>query len=614
MGKAKFGAKRKESRPVGDIRQSQLITTYGVGSIINFVKDTVIISGVDDWDTGKNSENIQERKIYNDNLQALTGAKYFLEPKVSDNYGWVKTNDIPAYTFPEMLYCPTCKKIVSAKEAANANPKKANKCFMTFHDGKSCPGYLIASRFVVACENGHLDDFPYDWWIHGENGCDNNKRPLFSMYNKEDRSDLESLVLKCENCGKSRSMEHIFSKDIFSNYKCKGNHPHLAKAGTGDSSPTDCDKVLKTMLRSSSGVYFPILVSALSIPPWSREAVKIIEREYETISYVDKSKLNDYLQNKTTATVNLPKLLDALQIVTSRKSKATVRKEMDILLDEYNVLSNGTSSDDEGEYSAYEVDVPNGFEKYFNQITVVDRLTVIQALKGFTRVYPWSEGYDFTDKNKQKIAPLSSYPKEWLPAISLRGEGIYISFHKKAMDSWRERIKDRYDKMLKNLNNSMMSHRLDRFSPEYVLLHTFSHLLIRQLSNECGYSTASIREKIYSTFKTDASENPQMSGVLIYLTSSDCDGSLGGLISIAQNPERLGLIFTNMIQKASWCSADPLCVSSIDQGFESLNYSACHDCLLLPETSCEFRNLLLDRVSIVGIPEDRKLGFMGDLV
>jgi hypothetical protein len=101
-----------------------------------------------------------------------------------------------------------------------------------------------------------------------------------------------------------------------------------------------------------------------------------------------------------------------------------------------------------------------------------------------------------------------------------------------------------------------------------------------------------------------------MNGVLVYLTSSDSDGSLGGLISIAQNKNLLEKIMRKMIQKALWCSADPFCLNSNGQGFESLNYAACHDCTLLPETSCEFRNVLLDRVSIVGTPEERSLGFM----
>ena len=159
---------------------------------------------------------------------------------------------------------------------------------------------------------------------------------------------------------------------------------------------------------------------------------------------------------------------------------------------------------------------------------------------------------------------------------------------------------------------SYLRPRLDRFAPEYIMLHTFSHLFIRQLANECGYSTASLKEKIYSTF-VDTEDSAKMHGILVYLASSDCDGSLGGLVSIAENPDKLRFILENMLRKAQWCSADPLCITSTEQGFHSLNYAACHDCVLLPETSCEFRNILLDRASIIGTAEQRNLGVMGTM-
>ena len=104
-----------------------------------------------------------------------------------------------------------------------------------------------------------------------------------------------------------------------------------------------------------------------------------------------------------------------------------------------------------------------------------------------------------------------------------------------------------------------------------------------------------------------------MCGILIYLSTSDSEGSLGGLISIAKNKSRLRAILKNMLHKAMWCSADPLCCNATKQGFHSLNYAACHDCVLLPETSCEFRNILLDRISIVGMPDNPKMGLLGDI-
>ena len=151
-----------------------------------------------------------------------------------------------------------------------------------------------------------------------------------------------------------------------------------------------------------------------------------------------------------------------------------------------------------------------------------------------------------------------------------------------------------------------------KFSAKYVMLHTFAHLFIRQLSNECGYNAASINEKIYSDY-TDGSNDARMNGVLIYLSSSDSDGSLGGLISLAEETELLDKVLKDMINEARWCSADPLCSEAMHQGFASLNYAACHACTLLPETSCEINNVFLDRVSVVGTPEKPQKGYLGNV-
>jgi len=617
MAKAKFNTKSKlrrdSNRFVGDVRQSQLITSYGVGSIVNFIRDTVMIAGVDDWDIGKNADSLESRKIHNPNLQSLTGADYFIEPKVSVGSGWVKQKDVPAFVFPEMLYCPKCKRLVTAKESANANPKRPNRCCLVKQDSAPCNGTLVASRFVVVCENGHIEDFPYSWWIHGRSDCISSTSPRFSMYNVGDRSDIDSLFVKCDNCGRTRGMSGAFAPAAFggeNGYPCKGNHPHLK--GKKKQNATDCDRLLKTRLRSSTGVYFSVTMGALSIPPWSHNAVKIILREYEALRYMPDPK--PYLQSKVSSTVSISQLLEAYDIVKARKGSPLPRTEKDVYQDEYKVLSQGDSVGDEGEYSAFTAGIPTGFKRYFEQITVIDKLTVTEALVGFTRLKPWGGEYGVEDDGSRQLAPLSNSQKEWLPAVQLQGEGIFIRFREDALGKWEKRVLDRYDKMEKQLHKSYLKTRSDRFSPQYILLHTFSHLLIRQLANECGYSAASLKEKIYSTFLPKSSASVRMSGILIYLASSDCDGSLGGLIGIAQNPERLQAILENMVNKTAWCSGDPLCVTSIEQGFDSLNYSACHECALLPETSCEFRNVLLDRVSIVGTPSAPHLGIMRELL
>ena len=597
----KSHSKPKKLRIAGDVRQYQLISSFGIGSVVDFARDTLIIGGVDNWDRG---DDWEERKIHNDNLSALTGAKYFLMPKTesgSSRFG--KSHDVAAYVFPEILYCPICKKLIHYKEAVNVG--KPDRCFLSGKDGKNCKGRLVASRFVVCCENGHIEDFPYSWWVHHGNSCKAN--PRMSMYNVGGRSDAESLYVKCEECGKQRSLEGAFAEHAFSGengYRCSCNHPHLPNKKYP--SETKCDKPLKTRLRSASGVYFSASYSALSIPPWSKQAVQIIESKYEELQYMLPNKIPNYLQSKTNSFISLEQLLEAYEIVKKHKETGSTRSEADVYFDEYQIMSKGDVQNQD-EYSAYTADIHEHFIKYFDAITIVDKLTVVQALRGFTRLKPWSGSED--NETGNRIVPLSAGKKDWLPAVKLNGEGIFFKFNEQTLRDWEKRIAGRFDVMKMSLENSFYRNANPRFSARYVLLHTFAHLFIRQVASECGYGESSLREKIYSTF--EGSDNV-MNGILIYLASSDADGSLGGLISIAENPEKMQRLLENMLLRAQWCSADPLCISSTNQGFLSLNYAACHDCLLLPETSCEFRNVLLDRATIVGTPDDYSLGIFGD--
>ena len=595
----------KKPRVVGTVRQNQLINTFGVGSIVDFVKDTVMVAGVDDWDSQDES-----RHIYNENLQSLTGAKYFVKPKTEGSaFWWNKSRDIPSFIFPEKLYCPKCKSLIDARELQFLdNP---HKCFLNIKD-KPCNGQLVASRFVVICENGHIEDFPYSWWVHVGMPCSSTKDdPRIRMYNVDNRSDIDSLILECADCGLKRLMSGAFQEYAFSGdngYHCNNNHPHIEGYHIKNEEP--CTALLKTRLRSSSGVYFPVSQSALSIPPWSKRSVQIILGSFDALKFMDeenaKSFITQSLLPKAKRPIIFDDLLKAYYDVRDRKQDSMIRSEADIYHDEYSVLCRGTVEGDD-EYSAFEVPCPKPFDDYFEKVVVIDKLTVIQAICGFTRGKPWS-GQDLSDI---RIVPLSSEKKDWLPAAQMNGEGIFIKFDTVTVRNWMSGVKDRYHQLQTAYEDSYLYNA--RFSPEYVLLHTFSHLFIRQLANECGYGAASLKEKIYCTFNDRKENGAQMLGVLIYLASSDCDGSLGGLISIAQDTEQLKSILMSMLQKALWCSADPLCISSTQQGFASLNYAACHDCVLLPETSCEFRNVLLDRVSIVGKPENRGLGFMGEL-
>jgi len=575
-----------EKISVGDIRKTQLITTFGVGSIVDFKDDTVIIASTDDWDYNPNDiEEVESRKIFNENLSVITDAEYFLMPRTTQSTNsFSKGKNITSYVFPEKLHCSRCGNIYDFREL---DVKDRHRC-------TQCKNNLNASRFIVVCTHGHMDDFPYDWWVHGGKPCPSGvKSPRIKMVNIYNRTDIDSLRLECTECKTTRSMVQVFSDNALSEFPCTCKHPHFkdpyARIQYG------CHDKMRARLRSASGVYFPITKAALLIPPWSKKVVNCIQKNYSILKNVEEDKLvftiRQVIHDQNITNDEIMRSWRAVKISMEQKRK---RSELSVYEDEYSILSKN-ENENEDNFSSYTATIPQKYRPYFEQIAVVDRLTVTQAFTGFTRI----------TRNEANSVAISQYPKSWLPAVELTGEGIFIRFNKEKIAQWRNAHSSRYKRMKKAMEDSKFIN--ESFSETYVMLHTFAHLFIREISNVCGYSAASIREKIYS--EIDDKNEVKMCGVLIYVSSSDSDSSLGGLISVADNEDVFERIMDSMLERASWCSGDPLCISTTKQGYKNLNYAACHDCTLLPETSCESFNCFLDRASIVGLPDNPDLGF-----
>jgi hypothetical protein len=196
--------------------------------------------------------------------------------------------------------------------------------------------------------------------------------------------------------------------------------------------------------------------------------------------------------------------------------------------------------------------------------------------------------------------------------VEVFGEGIFLTLDKNELAAWEAdtRVRHRVAGMRADLDRSFQKDRLEtltgtELSPRFVLLHTLAHLLIRQLSFESGYTTASLRERVYARPEQD------QYGVLVYTAAGDAEGTLGGLVRQGE-PPRLAETLLRMTEAAAWCSADPLCAEHTGQGFGNLNRAACHACALLPETSCETGNTLLDRALVVG--GERVPGYLESIV
>lgn len=246
---------------------------------------------------------------------------------------------------------------------------------------------------------------------------------------------------------------------------------------------------------------------------------------------------------------------------------------------------------------------------YFQRISLLEKLRETRAFVGFSRIFPESE---LSACEQRKL--FSSKKLDWLPAIIVRGEGIFLKFDDHKIDTWFEKYGAFHQKRISEIITRFDDLRAKRhqdqkeITPKFMMIHSFAHLLINQLIYECGYGSASLRERIY------VSDNPKfkMSGVLIYTAAGDSEGTMGGLVSMGR-PKNLEQTIAKAIEKASWCSSDPVCIESTGQGPANCNLAACHSCALLPETSCEEQNRLLDRGVLIGTLENPESGFFSKL-
>ncbi|MCL2062349.1 MAG: DUF1998 domain-containing protein [Firmicutes bacterium] len=592
IGKKSNGASPAAARieVVGSVRQSQLMFAFGIGSMIDFVDTTAMILGTDTW-TWANGDFDNPYRLNNKNLENLLNVKYFIKPKPEEKKSFGPTNaDIEATLFPKTLYCLHCRRLIS--EEGRFFKKGKLNCV--------CGKDLVPSRFVAVCPKGHIEDFPFSWWVHGQEneeyrgkGADCCAPNKLKMYFTNNRTDMANLWIECmaEGCGAKRSMRTASAFHALANYRCSGNRPWL-----GDKED-DCAETLKLCMRTESNVYFPITQSALTVPPFSSDLAIEIQKYLGLLSggFTDSSR-KDIVRRiigKHEFRNCPPKFVEELFIKLEKKAEQPTSVQS-IMEEEYIALMGGLTAESSDNFITKAEEIPPKYSKLISRVVAVERLTVVTALTGFTRL----------NADDSAVAPLSKEKKEWLPAIEQKGEGVFIEFDAALLKRWADYTKARYDKMGKSLGTAFYDK--ENFSPQYVFLHTFAHLFIRELSNICGYSAASMKEKIYSTYEGGS----EMNGILIYTSSADAEGSLGGLIEQAKK-ENMELLIDTLIERASWCSMDPLCISSEEQGVNDLNFAACYACTLIPETSCEFRNLLLDRAAVVGTTDNEKNGVLG---
>ncbi len=637
------------------VRASQAVLQYGVGAMVEFEDQTLMTADSLYWAP----EN--RKKIRDERLEDLHEVDFFYTPCVKNGNGKNEGFGIAYVRFPEWYFCPNCRKFKKISDWIDYNNNKSKNPKL-FEDDRNmiktlkcgdCNTDLVVARVVTACKNGHINDFPWVEWAHSQNfkGAKDicgNPDMEYSIA-KTASAGLESVVIKCLNCGCAASLKRAFDfsgekgsvfqridRDTGFKYKlgCAGRHPwkHFHE---------HCDCYPKAMQRGASSIYFPVTDSSIIIPPYSSfvrkkildsEAFSDFEKEVNNTRNMN---LPDENMKKTVVEAvlkGLPqKYCDAIHNETGVSEDKILKLLNEQLIEkEDNGHSEGTTYSDnyryeeylaltgvekpEDEFDDFQCELMNMADysdiPFISKISLISKMREVQAHIGFSRIDPTDPTESVENQPTIVSVKAETNGVSWLPACEVKGEGIFIELNEDYIQQWligNLTVKNKVNVLNQRYRDSYLGKNNKRYiTPKFLLLHTLSHLLIKKLSFECGYNISSLKERIYCSEGTP--NGGKMSGILIYTASGDSEGTLGGLVRQGRSD-----VFPEIVKKAIdssyFCSNDPVCSLSQGQGHESLNYASCYACSLLPETSCEEFNIFLDRSVLTGTIDNRKYGF-----
>lgn len=584
----------------GQIRLSQIVTTFGPGAMVDMPDASVIIAGLDHWhyETGKIPEVREPRLVEKlKHILGVTDLTLRLPPPASENVHGFRP-DVTGWRFPEWFIVQqdvTASQGFQRRRLVHLN----NLDKMKYRDEKRKPLSVVPVRFVRACRKGHVGDIDWKAFVHGtQKGC---ARDLW-IEERGTSGDLSEIWVVCE-CGKDRPMSQAARMELRALGSCNGSRSWL-----GPGNKEACGEPNRLLIRSASNAYFSQLMSVISIPD-TRTPVDDVVRALWDDFLSDVKTLDDLVKvrKKPTVMTRLQGIDDATVFASITRVRAG-GSGLDRPVKEVEFEALSEAKDEIGS------DVPEGdfyaralpkaewnvtWMRTIERVVLVHRLREVVAQVGFTRFE--AAGPDFQGELSMDVrrAPLG-LDANWLPAIENRGEGVFLQVKAEAVEEWLKTpsVKERGGKLETGFNDWKNERDLSSLpfpGLPYYLLHSLSHLLITAISLECGYPGSSLRERIYAA--------PGCYGILIYTGSSDSEGTLGGLVMTGREIQRH---FRRALDLGVLCSNDPVCAYHVpsQHDHQPLLGAACHGCLLIAETSCEQRNDYLDRALVVATVEN----------
>lgn len=608
--------------PVGEVRPSQLLWSYGPGALVDLPNLSVVTMGIDRWERNR-CQPIQEARLLANVRRALGDQVESLRmPPLSeddvDPFSAEASVGVPVKPFPRWMRCVKCGLL--SPFDAGLFELKANR----FHPEwtrfvhKGCTGSrgdqrprdadAVPARFLLACRSGHLDDFPWHWFVHGgPSGCMGTLR----FFESGASLQTENLWVRCDSCAAAKSMAQAFGQVGKDNLPgCRGRHPHLERFEDG------CTDTPRAILLGATNGWFPVTLSVLAIPQTGSPLTQLVADGWTFFEDVESAVEAAAVVKTLKKSAQLPGIEaftgdQVWEAIEAHRSGTIADEELDLKGPEWDILTSPTPPTDYPYFMSKAVGIPAGFERYLSRVLLLERLREVNALLGFTRVESPNEG---AGDERAPRAPIGRSAPDWIPATQVHGEGIFLQFDEGALVAWAAlpRVKALEAKLRSGHRGWRMRRRLDPDDGfpgmRDVLLHTLAHLLIRELALECGYNAASIRERVYA--ETDGGK--AQAGILIYTAAADSDGTLGGLVELGK-PENLGRLLRQSLDRAKICASDPLCAEHDPAKDQSLHGASCHACSFVSETSCERGNRYLDRALVVETLEVTDAAFFRDI-
>ncbi|SFR35812.1 protein of unknown function [Robiginitalea myxolifaciens] len=687
-----------------EIRTSQALHTYGPGSIADFPDLSLIVLCHDmpqpggtetaaDW-----GENTAVNQLEDDRLAIAFNVDYFVSPPLSDS----PRARVQTTRFPTLLQCPDTGELFDVRQLEqeernytdfrSRERKTVDETFKGYNSPIKRERKLIPIRFVIATEDGHLDNFPFDWYVHVKaNKLEEiGKGNRLFLRSRGGTASLRDLIIESKSPRDGSliarvSLEKIFDQeDTFVDLNDRrkdylsfvGNRMPLPWRGRGkrtsdgisdfqesiigdvswpaysiNSSQEEKNVALskypRTLQRGAGNLYFPIVYKGISIPksgydPMLPESFILdIKRNYDNLEnagFLDdtESKLDKFI---SLYRINIYRKLDHSQytldeavrmikkLFKSESEKTGQLTTEELRLQEFRCFLNPAIRTKRKEW--YDSEIIDGSHyviqnrKLIHKVVLLNKLRELKIFRGFTRIRPLmfedlifdlSQERNLSGRRRREANriqdPRFRRETRTLPATEVRGEGIFIQFDDQFLQQWenREEVRERFETISGNFQHYRRTFDMEDdhlLTPRYVALHTFSHLIINELAIECGYGSSALSEIIYCS---SPGSEIAMNGILIYTSSSDSEGTLGGLVEKG-NVRILSEIAENALSKAAWCSSDPLCIENQSgRGFMGVNLAACHSCCLLPETSCCNLNKFLDRGLVIGTLDKPDIG------